>query len=70
MPKIDEAVKKIMHFIPDEIRVSLTQAIETGSQYGETGNGQIMATNIDDYAEQYLNAYFYDRLAGVYDIED
>lgn len=68
MPKIDEAVKKIMHSIPDKIRVSLTQAIE--KEYGETGDGTITATGLDDYANTYLFAYFYDQLANVYGIEE
>ncbi len=68
MPKIDNAVSRIMRSIPNEMRIPLTQAIE--KEYGETGNGTIMATSLLEYSQEYLSAYFYDQLVAVFGLEE
>ena len=68
MPKIDDAVQKIVVHMSDETTVSLARDIE--KTYGGTGNGHIVASSLLDYSQQYLSSYIYDQLAGVFGLEE
>ena len=68
MAKIDDAVQKIVVHISDETTVSLARDIE--KTYGGTGNGPIIACSVLDFSRQYLCAYIYDQLAGIFGLEE